>query len=528
MVTASCAAWVPALVACGDGAADGSGGAAGDTGGAATDEGSGGAGSTVGSGGAAQTGGTSGAGGAAQTGGETGSDTGGNGTGTGGTDASGGSGGGSGSDDPELPDLSGKTEATCTVTITSSDLSTEISTVGIVEFTSDLAGQTDAVIEFGETTDYGLVAPVDFAGSNRTLLLGMTTTTEYHYRVLVVSGDAYCYGPDQTITTGSLPAGGPSHVTPEPGSSSAPKTPGFFLTSDFNGEWIYIFDQDGRIVWFYRSPFGQTSRALMSWDGKKMYARQLNVGRAESAPFIEVGMDGSSLLEVNLPTSHHDFTVTEDGIVYIKKTPTSTCDSLYRHADGATDDSGDTLLFDVEEAFPSGGGQGGIGGESCHTNSVHYNVRDGSFTASDLNHNAYLKVSAAGELEWVLGSTDSTFSGEGSEWDRQHGHHLFEENTLLFFNNGPMQGGSTAIREVTLDTNASTATYNAFHYESEYGSGTMGDAQRLPSGNTVVTYSNDGVVQEVGPDGEPVQTFSLSTSVGYGNHRPSLYGAPPE
>src|SRR5690606_37835517 len=167
-----------------------------------------------------------------------------------------------------------KTETSCSVSITSAELSPQIGTVGIVEFSADLPGQTQAVIQFGETTGYGLVAPVELTGTNRTWLLGMTTTSEYHYRVLVVSDEAYCYGPDQTIVTGPLPAGGPSHITPTGGSSSAQRSRGFYITSDFNGEWIYIFDQDGRIVWFYRSPFGQTSRSLMSWDGKKMYVRQ--------------------------------------------------------------------------------------------------------------------------------------------------------------------------------------------------------------------------------------------------------------
>jgi len=531
LLTAS-SAWLvsPLLVGCSEAPSDGTGGAGANTGGAAASGGSDGSGAALGSGGA-PTGGAASTGGAAPTGGQ------GNGTGgvsTGGAPATGGAGGSGGSGSSNggadlVPDLSGKTETSCSVTVTSADLSPTIGTVGIVEFSSDLAGQNDAFIEFGETTSYGLWAPVDFAGSNRTLLLGMPANTEHHYRVLVVSDGAYCYGPDQTITTGGLAAGGPNHITPEAGGSSAPKTPGFFLTSDFNGQWIYIFNQDGRIVWFYEAPFGQISRALMSFDGKKMYARTLNVGRMEQAAFLEINMDGSEPLQINLPTSHHDFTVTDDGhVVYIRKTPTSTCDSLYRHPIGASDDSGDTLLFDVEQAFPTDDGQGGIGGESCHTNSVHFNVRDGSVTASDLNHNAYLKVSSAGELEWVLGSADSTFSGDGTEWDRQHGHHLFAEDTLLFFNNGPMQSADSVMREVTLNVGQSTATYAAFSYQSEYGSSTMGDVQRLPNGNTFVTYSNDGMVQEVGPDEQPVQSFDLSTGTGYGQFRPSLYGSPPE
>jgi hypothetical protein len=441
---------------------------------------------------------------------------------------------GTGGEETGSGGMTGKVETTCTVEVTSADLSDVVSTVGMVEFESDLADWNDATIEFGLTTSYGMVAPVDRDEEGPTLLLGMTTDTEYHYRVLVASDAAYCYGPDQTIVTGPLAAGGPSHMTPEPGSSSAEKAPGFMVTSEFNGDWLYIFDQDGRIVWFYQAPFNQTSRALLSFDGKYLFAKQLNVGRNDVGRLLRVRMDGSSPVEIDLPESHHDITVTPNGdVVYIRKTLGSTCDSLWVHPGELDDDTSDTLLFDVEEAFPSGGGDGELGNESCHTNSVHYNAVDGGFTASDLTHNAYFKLSATGELLWVLGSDDSSFTGDGTAWERQHGHHLLPGSTatngvLLFFNNGSMQGDETAMREVSFDLDAGTATFLPFVYDSEHGSGTMGDVQRLPNGNTIVTYSNPGYVQEVGPDALPVQTFELATGSGYGAHRPTLYGPPPE
>jgi len=454
-------------------------------------------------------------------------------TNTGGAGPTGGSAGAGGGEplgvlEPKQPDLAGKVEASCQIEITSAQLSEVIGTVGIVEFSVDLPGVNEAVIEFGLTTDYGLLAPVALSAENRTLLLGMTTTSEYHYRVLAVSDEAYCIGPDQTIVTGSLPAGGPSHLTPELGGSSVPRTPGFFLTTQFNGTWVYIFDQDGRIVWFYDLPFGQASRALMSWDGSRMYAHELNVGRNEMGRFFEVMMDGSSPRTVNLPTSHHDFTVTPTGsVAYIRKTPDSTCDSLYEHPLGASDSSADRLIFDVETAFPSGGGEPILQEQSCHTNSLDYNVRDGSFTASDLAFSAYFKVSGDGELEWVLGSQDTTLSGE-LVWNKQHGHHFLAGDVLLFFNNSGVGDSGSLAREVGIDLAASSASFLPFSYASGEVTATMGDVQRLPGGNTVVFYSNAGIVHEVDPDGALVQSFKLATGSGYGSHRPALYGTPPE
>ena len=52
--------------------------------------------------------------------------------------------------------------------------STRIPTVGIVTFTTTIAGLTAAQIDFGLTTAYGMTAPVDLTPTSyRTLLLGM-------------------------------------------------------------------------------------------------------------------------------------------------------------------------------------------------------------------------------------------------------------------------------------------------------------------------------------------------------------------
>ena len=53
----------------------------------------------------------------------------------------------------------------------------------------------------------------------------------------------------------------------------------------------------------------------------------------------------------------------------------------------------------------------------------------------------------------------------------------------------------------------------------------MGDVQRLPGGNTLVTYSTDGTIVELDSSWNEVQTFSVR--VGYSSWRPTLYGPPP-
>jgi hypothetical protein len=55
----------------------------------------------------------------------------------------------------------------------------------------------------------------------------------------------------------------------------------------------------------------------------------------------------------------------------------------------------------------------------------------------------------------------------------------------------------------------------------------MGDVQRLPGGNTVVTFSDAAVIQEFDGDGNIVfQVNGGDSPMGYARWRESLYGLP--
>ena len=72
-----------------------------------------------------------------------------------------------------------------------------IATVGIVTWSTTLAGATSAKIDFGLTTSYGMTAPVDtVAASNRTLLLGMKTQRMYNYRITAMSSGGVVREPE--------------------------------------------------------------------------------------------------------------------------------------------------------------------------------------------------------------------------------------------------------------------------------------------------------------------------------------------
>lgn len=425
--------------------------------------------------------------------------------------------------------LRGLRKLSCSIEITRNILSPRIPTVGLVAFTTDLPRPREAVVQFGEGELFEQEAPVDLDQAElRGLLLGMAAETEYRFRVVVFSGQGFCASEVMRLTTGALPAGGPSNVEPLRGPSERAATPGFIVTSAFTTNWVFIMDHLGRIVWSYQPQNGRMTRARLSYDSKFMLVSALNLARTnEAGTLSKIALDGSSEETLNLPRAHHDFTVLPDGgLAYIAQSSASECDSLYYHPPGRIDADEDVEFFTMESAFPLGSDPDEAG-PPCHTNSIHYHPEDKSFTASDLTHNAYVKVSAAGEIQWILGSTGSSVSGDALNWERQHGHHLIANDQLLVFNNRRSRTEGSSVFDLIFSPKAGTVRRGSLSYESGNFSSVFGDVQRLPSGNTLITYSvSAGLFHEVDSNNQLVQSIDLPSSTGYSNFRPTLYGPP--
>jgi len=165
--------------------------------------------------------------------------------------------------------------------------------------------------------------------------------------------------------------------------------------------------------------------------------------------------------------------------------------------------------------------------DTFHADAIHYIPFDDSFTISDRNPNLFVKVSSTGTVEWQFGgSCDAAPEGNKcspQNWQVNHGHHLLEDGTFVLFNN--TYTDTAHVFEFKL--NATTSSFAATLVKDYAGTGsssTLGDVQRLPGGNTLVTYSSDGKIVELDSSWNEVQT--ISARVGYSNWRPTLYGPP--
>jgi hypothetical protein len=496
----------------------GSAGASGATGSAGT---SGGAGAS----GSAGTTGSSGATGTAATGasgsGMTGS------SGTAGSMRDGGTGttradGGSTARDagPGTTSADGGTVA-CTIT-SQAVQSTAIPTVFTVTWSSSLANLTSAEIDFGPSSSGPtMVAPVDLSQPNyKTVLIGMKPSASYVYRVIARTSAGSCTGEDATIMTGALTNPPKPTVTI---SSASSHDKGFIITSSgIEGTSAYIMDADGTVVWAAPSTGvpSQPSRVHLSWDATKMYEMSLNVMNTGSGKIVLQPLDGSaSTTLAGVAASHHDLAAIPGGLatpMWNKSGIDAPCSVVELTEAGAMT----TVVADVGSTL--------YNSSTFHTNSIHYYARDNDYTIGDRNPNLYVKLSRTGDLIWQFGGAnpkDPTkfFSGV-TTWQVNHGHELTADGTFVFFNNN-----ANEMWNYKLDESTMTATQVMHYTATGATSSVLGDAQVLPNGNILVTFSTGGQMHEITPSGTLVMKITAPSgqNFGYSEFRESLYGPPP-
>jgi hypothetical protein len=410
-----------------------------------------------------------------------------------------------------------------------------MATVGVVEWAVDgVPTEAKIVYELDRAPDgvlnRGGEAPVDLARENyRTLLLGLKQNSSYSFFIEATVDGEVCvsetYSLPETGTLSRAPTFSVSVDTPES------REPGFIVASSGyredqeNDTTAYIIDSDGEIVWAAPAP-PDASRAKMDYEGENMWMLGTNfIGGYGEMRYLS--MDGQTGQKdvAGLEPAHHDFTVMPGGkVAAMAWTEVSfegpESELLIRSPDGTIETAfliGENLYLPSDDRF--------------HCNAVHYIEEDDSFTISDRYASVLVKVSSGGEVQWQLGgSCAGAPAGAGKcsaqSWTANHGHHLLSDGSFLIFNNSPRDGGdnSNVLEFDLVQTESSMTALLVKDYEGTTLSSVLGDVQRLPGGNTLITYSEASQIAEVNADWQIVQTFS--GSVGYAEWRPTLYGPP--
>jgi hypothetical protein len=389
-------------------------------------------------------------------------------------------------------------------------------TVGVVKWSLRDVVPDSAEIRFGLGTDYGMVAPVDLNEPDwRTLLLGMKPNQTYHFQVVATKGTTRYQSPDQTLKTG--PASNLVNLSAVVDDPSA-HVPGFIVGTHVQppftmsmtefmetGSMVFILDGDGDVVWWYQSKVGLTPRARMSYDGKAMWLIPERTDWTGAAIEL-VSMDTlKSTLYGDLMASH-DATVVDNGdvLAFIDYGSETDCPSVYElHKDGSK-----VEIFESSDYLPD------MVLPDCHLNSIRYNKAKNLYTVSDRLTDIFA-IDRQGKLKWRLGDVVPSTSYGG----QQHGQQLLSDSILLFANLGGADGNSAAL-EFSLSDGK-----ELFRYDPGIFSVWYGDVQRLPRGNTLVTFSMAGKMHEVDSHGHLAMEVS-GDIFGYTEWRSTLYGPP--
>jgi len=422
--------------------------------------------------------------------------------------------------------------SSCPVTLGSATgISSGMGTVGIVEWSTTLSGVTSAQIVYTLNNaslgilNQGGTAPVDLKAPNyRTLLLGLKPSSTYTYHIEMTSSIGTCKSTDYTMATTTLSGAPTVSRTVTTASSLAG---GFIVVCTGQGagagggsNTAYILDADGTTVWAAAGP-SSCSRARMDYEGTNMWMVSLNVNNG-GGEMRYLSMDGKTSQNniSGLSNAHHDFTVLPDGSI-----------AAMVWATAGTQDPESNLIErsssgTLKTAFKIGANL--YSSSSFHCNSILYHPSDDSYTIGDRNPNLYVKVSRSGGPVWQIGGScagaPAAKCAAGS-WIVNHGHSFTEAGNMLIFNNG--QPGSTHVLEYSISDSSTFSITSVEDFTSSFSSGTLGDVQRLPNGNTLITYSNTNTIIEVDPLWSTTPLQTIRGSFGYADWRNTLYGPPP-
>ncbi len=411
-----------------------------------------------------------------------------------------------------------ETPTDCGISVDSYDVSSAIPTVGIVSWSATGAIDSASIVFGPSGGELGMEAPVDLSEPGyQTYLLGMKGSAEYDFQVVASSGGQNCSSEVLTLETGPVATAAP-RVTKNVMNEAA-VSPGFIVSLEYsaNGQ-AFIIDQDGDIVWWAPTP-NSASAARLDFDSKYVWMVTGNPFPGTGMGAVRrVSIDGTEVENVGgMGESHHDLAPLPDGKVAALVHGANCSEVVEIGPDLST-----TPTIDFSGIYSS---------PDCHANSILYHPEDDTYTVSDRSANLYVKVDrVGGALHWQFGGSNPMGDHIQGSWQTNHGHHVLPNGNFMFFNNDGAGGErASVVREFEFDLTSMTGT-QVFSYTSASGNYTtsLGDVQRLPNGNTLVTYSNEGVIHEVTSGGDVVQTISTPGALGYAIHRESLYGLPPK
>jgi hypothetical protein len=367
---------------------------------------------------------------------------------------------------------------------------------------------------FGEGEDLSLATAweTEPATEHEAFLLGLPASTEGSFQVLARDGDLEGESGVETFTTGALSSALPSLTVEGAGMDHNLVVP---ILGDPVG--LVILDPQGRYVWWTYDDSGlDVYRALLSRDGQSVLYNQADISNpSPDSAIIRAALDGSSTERIPVPYLAHDFVEHPDGTL-------GAIAVEYRDdvkGDAIVEIAPDGTLTTVWTSWDCFDPKTDIGDDQEYgwtwANALDYDPATDDYYISLRNFSTVLQVHGDGGCGWAFGSVGATIEpGSGSA--RFLHSHQFEVSPgrFLVFDNDGATAQESRVLEYDFDPDQGTAD-QIWEYSADPSvfSFVLGDVHRFDDGDTLVTWSVNGLIQRVSPAGEV--EFEITSPFGH-------------
>ncbi len=309
-------------------------------------------------------------------------------------------------------------------------------------------------------------------------------------------------------------------------------TPGVLVTSLLSGQHRpVLIDTAGEYLWWgdAEEPGITVSRAALSRDRCAVLHLAETDGFVVEEDYVSrlhrTYLDGSGTETLEIDDVHHDFVELPDGTLAALARDYRLRDEVWVAGDKIVEIDPDGTTRDIWSVFDDADlvPRGSAGDEAVdwsHANAMDYDEAADLYLISMRHFDAIVAVDrATGERAWTLGGDDPSFELLGDpELDAFHEQHQFEllGDGLLVFDNGETDDVSSRIIEYTWTGDDAYEAVWRHVPNPPINCYALGDVTRLGGGNTGITWSTAGLIEEVTPDGEVVMRLGLEMGAGFG------------
>ncbi|MES2643628.1 MAG: aryl-sulfate sulfotransferase [Myxococcota bacterium] len=402
----------------------------------------------------------------------------------------------------------------------------EVPTVLWVRWTT--AEPSRAVVQGTFGADVIVVEEREAVTDHEVLLAGFPARTDVAVEVLLEGAEPAT----AAITTGALPTWVPdlTYTADVPELAAGGFVLAGVISLDEGG--VVALDHAGRPVWAHTriaESEGSVYRARMSLDGNAI----LYAGGASAADtyglFVRVPLDGSGVTTTPGLGTHTDFVELPSGGY-------AALGWELRDYDGRTI-VGDTIVevgldgtshvvwsaFDdfspnLDHEHPHWYSADPDAEDWTHINGIAYDAAEDALYVTMTFNNSVARVDrGTGTLAWWLADAAGDFTrvGDGELVSQPHSVQRTPEGLLVFNRGNPADADTCSnATDIALDEALGTAEQlDVYTSERCLLIPFLGSAQRLPGGNTLVSWTSAGQMDEVTPDGE--LAWRVNTSAGF-------------